>query len=494
MSTEVPPGASTAASDAGEGGGAGATKPLSLVALTALVVGSMIGGGIFSLPHQMAGAAAPGPLLIGWLITGLGMFMLAQCYQRLAIARPDIDGGVYGYARAAFGDYVGYASSWGYWMSAWIGNVGYMVLLMSSVGVFIPAFEGGNTAVAIISASVLLWLMHFLVLRGVHEAAFINAIITVAKLVPLAVFIVLAFTAFKMGVFASDIWGTETTIDGESLGSTLGQVKNMMLVTVWVFIGVEGASLYSQRARKRSDVGKATMMGFVIVLVLLLLVNFLSYGIVEQAKLAGFSDPSMAGVLREVVGSWGANFVSLGIIISVLGALLAWVLMCAEVLRLPAQEGVMPRWIGVENRHGAPTGALWLTNGMVQLMLIWTYFNGRTYTALIVLASSLILLPYLFSALYQLILSVKGEAGLRASDVVIGVLATVYGVWLLYAGGLQYLLVGALVYFVGTAMYVWARVESRKRVFTTAEVVLCAVFAIGAVIAVAGLVQGWIEV
>ena len=166
-----------------------ASGKVSVAALTALGIGSMIGGGIFGLPQQMAGAAAPGPLIIGWLITGAGMLMLAFVYQRLAINRPDIDAGVYGYARAGFGNLVGFSSAWGYWLSAWIGNVGYLVLLMASLGVFLPGFGNGNTALAIGIASVVMWMYHVLILRGIREAAIINAIVTVGKVLPLVVFI-----------------------------------------------------------------------------------------------------------------------------------------------------------------------------------------------------------------------------------------------------------------------------------------------------------------
>ena len=124
----------------GEGGRVASDK-VSLAALTALGIGSMIGGGIFGLPQQMADAAAPGPLIIGWLITGAGMLMLAFVYQRLAINLPEIDAGVYSYARAGFGNLVGFSSAWGYWLSAWIGNVGYLVLLMASLGVFLPGIR-----------------------------------------------------------------------------------------------------------------------------------------------------------------------------------------------------------------------------------------------------------------------------------------------------------------------------------------------------------------
>jgi arginine:ornithine antiporter/lysine permease len=181
----------------------------------------MIGSGIFALPSQMAGSAAPGPLLIGWTVTGFGMLMLAFVFQTLAARKPDVDGGVYGYARAGFGNYLGFTSAWGYWISAWVGNVGYLVLLMSTLGYFVPGLEGGNTAVAIVGASVVLWVVHALTLRGVHNAAFVNTVVTVAKVVPILTFLAIAAVGFKAGVFSADFWG-----DGAGLGSTMDQVKN----------------------------------------------------------------------------------------------------------------------------------------------------------------------------------------------------------------------------------------------------------------------------
>ena len=222
-----------------------------MVALTALVVGSMIGSGIFALPSQMAGSAAPGPLIIGWAITGVGMLMLAFVFQTLATRKHDVDGGVYGYARAGFGNYIGFTSAFGYWMSAWVGNVAYLVLLFSTLGYFFPQFEGGTTVPAIIGASVVLWIVHAMTLRGVQTAAVVNIVVTIAKVVPILVFIAIAAVGFKAGLFTADFWGKTTQIDVASLGDTMSQVKNMMLVTVWVFIGIEGAAVYSQRAGRR---------------------------------------------------------------------------------------------------------------------------------------------------------------------------------------------------------------------------------------------------
>ena len=478
---------------------AGSSKAgLGLAALTAIVVGSMIGSGIFALPSQMAGSAAPGPLLLGWIVTGIGMLMLAFVFQTLAERKPDVDGGVYGYARAGFGNYIGFTSAFGYWMSAWIGNVAYLVLLFSTLGYFFPQFEGGATVPAIIGASILLWTVHAMTLRGVQTAAFVNVIVTVAKIVPILTFIGIAAVGFKAGLFTADFWGRQTEIDGQPLGDTLSQIKNMMLVTVWVFIGIEGAAVYSKRAARRQDVGRATVLGFVAVLALLLLVNFLSYGLMEQARLAGLPDPSMAGLMEAQVGAWGAGFISIGLVVSLLGALIAWVMLCAEILQLPATESVMPAFLGRESARHAPAGALWLTNGCVQLMLLWTLANESTYLNLILLATSLILLPYLWSAAYQVLLAVRGETYRsgdgRGRDLSVGAVALVYAVWLVFAGGWEYLLVAALFYLVGTVLFVWARRERGLPVFTKPEWLVFAGVAAVSVLAVVLMVSGELSV
>ena len=472
---------------------AGPRLGLALPALVALVVGSMIGSGIFALPSQMAGSASAGPLLIGWSITGMGMLMLAFVFESLATRKPDVDGGVYGYAREGFGEYVGFTSAWGYWISAWVGNVAYLVLLMSTLGYWFGGLEGGTTVPAIVGASVLVWVIHGLTLSGVRNAAYVNVLVTVAKVVPIATFIAIAAVGFSAGLFTTDFWGNDA-----GLGSTLDQVKNMMLVTVWVFIGIEGAAVYSQRARRRKDVGMATIIGFVGVLALLLAVNLLSYGLMAQADIAGLADPSMAGLLEHEVGAWGAGFISAGLAISLLGALLAWVLLAVEILRLPAREHVLPAVLAKENRNGAPAPALWLTNLCVQAMLLWTLVNENTYTDLVYLATSLILLPYLWSAAYQLKLAVAGETygdgrG-RRRGVLVGALALAYAVWLVYAGGWEYVLVAGLFYMVGTGLFVWARRESGRPVFTGVEKVLVGVVAAVSVVAVVGLVQGFVSV
>lgn len=468
-------------------------QKLRLSALVALVVGSMIGGGIFSLPQNMAASAGAGAVLIGWGITGVGMLTLALVFQMLANRKPELDTGVYAYAKAGFGDYMGFSSAWGYWISAWIGNVSYMVLLFSTLGLFFPAFGEGNTGPAIACASVLLWAIHFLVLRGIREAAFLNLITTIAKVVPLVLFIVLAALAFRFDIFVADFWGKGNL----ELGSVMNQVRGMMLVTVWVFIGIEGANIYSARAQDRRDIGKATVIGFYGVLLLLVLVNVLSMGILSQPELAALKNPSMAGVLEHVVGRWGALLVSVGLVVSLLGGLLAWTLLCAEILFAGARDHTMPAFLRKENARQVPSNALWLSNGLIQLMLVITLFNDATYLNLLYLATSMILVPYFWSAAYAVLVSWRGETyenepGARRKDLLIALVALLYAAWLLYAGGVQYLLLSALLYAPGALLFARARRECGQPVFTLLEKLIFAGVLIGAVIAAYGLYDGFL--
>lgn len=338
----------------------------------------------------------------------------------------------------------------------------------------------------------LLWLLHFLVLRGIKEAAFINTVTTIAKMVPLALFIVIAAIAFKMDVFTSDFWGESNT----ELGSVMDQVRNMMLVTVWVFIGIEGASIFSARAEKRSDVGKATVIGFVGVL--LVLVNLLSQGILAQAQLSGLKNPSMAGVLEHVVGPWGAMLISIGLIVSLAGALLSWTLLCAEIIFSSAKDHTMPEFLRKENVNHVPVNALWLSNGLIQLFLIITLFNDATYLKLLYLATSMILVPYFWSSAYAVLLAVRGETyenagGERNKDLLIALISTIYAVWLVYAAGVQYLLLSALLYAPGAILFAKAKRELGQPVFTTIEKMIFVVVLIGAGIAAYGLYDGFLS-
>jgi arginine:ornithine antiporter/lysine permease len=466
---------------------------LKLAPLVGIVIGSMIGGGIFALPQTVAAHTGPGGALLGWIITGIGMLMLARVFQSLALRKPDLDAGVFTYAQAGFGNFVGHTSAWGYWMSAWLGNVSYLTLLFSSLGLFFPVFGQGATWPAVICASLLLWAMHFMVLRGIEQAAAVNSVAAAAKIVPIAIFVLILIFAFNSELFFADFWGTQST----SLGSIMDQVRGTMLVTVFVFIGVEGANVYSGRAERRSDVGIATIAGFLCVLLLLILVNFLSFGVMSRADLAHLPNPSMAEVLQSVVGPWGAVLIAGGLAISLLGALLSWTLLCAEILSAAARGHAMPQLFKQQNPNGVPAPALWFTNILVQIFLLATLFLSSAYVTLLNLATSMILLPYLWSAAYAAKLAwtgetYRGEPRLRQVDLVRGFLALAYALWLVYAGGLKYLLLSAILYAPGIVFFWWARRELQQPLFTSVEKLIAGAVVVAAAFGLAGLLTGHI--
>ena len=472
-----------------------APSKLRLGPLTALVVGSMVGGGIFSLPQNTAAGAGVGATVLAWWITGLGMLALALVFVNLTLRQPQLDSGVYAYARAGFGPFVGFSSAWGYWFMAVLGNVGYYVLLFSTLGHYLPVFGDGNTPVAVASASVMLWGMHFLVLRGIREAAFINQVTTVAKLVPLTLFVLLVGLAFRTDVFTQDMWGHANP----ALGSVTDQVRSMMLVTVWVFIGVEGASVCSARAERRVDVGRATLLGFLFTLALMVSVSLFSLGVMTQPELAVLKNPSMAHVLAHVIGPTGAALISLGLLISLSGALLSWLMLSSETLYMAARDGAAPAWLAQANARGAPTKAMWLTSGCVQTFLLITLVSNSTYLSLVNLGTSMVLLPYSWAALYGLGLAWRGQGygpaqtSLRRRDLAIATVAVVYAAWLLYAGGVKYLLLSALLYAPGAVLYAAGQRAQGKSMLSRREWPMAVAVLAAAAVAGWGLKAGWLS-
>ena len=472
-----------------------APQKFSLLTLTAMVVGSMVGAGIFSLPGTFGRATGPFGAIIAWVIAGVGMLMLAFVFQMLAQRKPNLDAGIFAYAKAGFGNYLGFAAAFGFWFGTCLGNTTYFILIMSTLGRFFPILGDGNTVVAIALSSIILWSVTFMVLRGVQGAAAINTIVTIAKLVPIAIFVVIMLFVFDFGKFRANFWGG----DAYGTGDILNQVRSTMLVTVFVFIGIEGASVYSRFAKRREDVGLATVFGFLGVLCLLVLVTMLPYGLLDRAQLADMRQPSMAGVLEAAVGPWGALFVSLGLLISVLGAYLAWSLLAAEVLFAAAKDGTVVRALAKENANKVPSAAVWLTTSVVQLLLILTIFAREAFNLALALTSAKTLIPYVLAAGFALKLARSGETYNvrpqdRRGDLIKAALATVYTVFMLFAGGLKYVLLSAIFFLPGTLLFVLARREQRARVFTPVEWIIFLAIAAAAVFGVYGLATGVITI
>jgi arginine:ornithine antiporter/lysine permease len=272
-----------------------------------------------------------------------------------------------------------------------------------------------------------------------------------------------------------------------------------MLATVFVFLGVEGATVYSRHARRREDVGKATVTGFLGVLALFAAVSILSFGVLARPDIADLQQPSMAGVLESVVGHWGKGFVSIGLVISVLGAYLAWTMMAAEVLYVAAKDWDMPRFLSRTNRFDAPQVATLATTILIQIVLVVTYFSDDAFTFTLELCSALSLIPYMLAAAYALKLGVTREtyehdAKARNRQALVAGLATFYTVFLLYAAGTKFLLLSCVIYAPGTILFVMARREKRQRLFSPAEAAIFAAVTLGAIVGVVGLAVGYISI
>ncbi|MEL2098689.1 amino acid permease [Klebsiella pneumoniae] len=408
-------------------------KKLGLSALTALVLSSMLGAGVFSLPQNMAAVASPSALLIGWAITGVGILFLAFAMLLLTRIRPDLDGGIFTYAREGFGELIGFCSAWGYWLCAVIANVSYLVIVFSALSFFtdtpeLRLFGDGNTWQSIVGASVLLWVVHFLILRGVQTAAGINLVATLAKLLPLGAFVALAALAFQLDTFRLDF-------SGLALGVPVWeQVKNTMLITL------------------------------------------LSLGVVPRSELAEMRNPSMAGLMVRLMGSWGEIVIAAGLIVSVCGAYLSWTIMAAEVPFLAATHKAFPRLFARQNSNNAPSASLWLTNISVQVSLVLIWLTGSDYGTLLTIASEMILVPYLLVGAFLL------KIATRPLHKAVAIGACIYGIWLLYASGPVHLLLSVVLYAPGLLVFLYARrTHQHDRSLKRREVALIGLLLVAAV-------------
>lgn len=445
-------------------------RKLNFLRLACMIVGSTIGAGVFSLAGDMAfNGANTGAVLVGWLICGIGMYGLMMCFFGLNKVKPQLTNGVYSYAKEGFGEYVGFTSAWGYWISALLCNVSYTTLLFQAIGYFFPIFGEGNNLLSIVCASVIIWSLNFLVLYGVKEAAGVNIITTISKILPIFVFIiaVLFVGKFKLSIFLDNFWG-------EAGGLGFGdQVKATTGATVWAFIGIEGAVVISGRAKKSSDVGKATRAGFLSIFAIYLITSVLSMGVMTRAELAELSSPQMAGILEACVGKWGAVIINLGVILSLAGALLSWTIIAADCPYSAAKQGVFSKIFAKENKKGSPAFSLFATNGIIQLFLIIIFFNDSTYQAFYTMSASMIMIPYLLSSLYYAKITFKKDGFNLSTNSqlnrqrIIGVIGSLYGLWLIYAGGLEYLLITAILYAPGILVYIKGKKEKKEKIFNS---------------------------
>ncbi|WP_200798706.1 basic amino acid/polyamine antiporter [Bacillus tuaregi] len=446
-------------------------KKLGLGLLIALGVGSMIGGGVFNSPTDLITVANPQTILLSWFIGGFGVLALALIFQLLAEKRPELEGGIYSYARAGYGDFMGFLSAWGYWTSGVFGNVAFFTLIIKTLNSLLGPQYQLQPIVSFILASIVLWGVVYIQTRGTKSVGIINAIVTVAKLIPLTLVVLLGFLVFKPELFAVANWQSTLASVPEpaAAATTLGsQINGAMGVILWCFIGVEASTILAEKAESQKIVGKATVISLLFTLGIYIAISVVAMGVLSAEQLAQSGTPLASVLGSTVIGDAGAIIVKLGIIVSVLGALISWVLIASQLPYIAAKEGVMPKMFVKTNKLGAPVSALLLTNGIAQvflLVLLSTKLQS-IYNMVLLLATTCILIPYLLSALYSV--KVCRQDRLNAKSMMISIIGVVYSVYVILAVGIVYLAASFIIYALGMFAFIKAKKEQKEKV-TKAE-------------------------
>lgn len=437
-------------------------KQLGLWLLVFVSLGSMIGSGIFNSPKDLISVANPMGTLITWIIGGAGALMLALVFIYLAAKKPELKSGVYAYAKEGFGDYMGFNSAWGYWSLGWLGNISYFALFFKTLNDFLgPNALSPMTCFA--TGSAILWFYYFIVVAGVREGAILNFLVTAAKLIPIVLVIALGAFLMRSDVFNVPEWGSVLASTGKATTPAL-QVKEAMAIVLWCFVGVEAASVMSGRAKSQATVRKATIISVLAVLIIYMLITIISMAAVPAVELAQ-SDTPLATVLgKTLIGAAGSKIVQIGIMVSVLGASLSWIILSVETLYAAAREGVVPSILAKTNKKDTPVNALLVTQIFTQVFLftILSPALNETYLAAITIGTTMALIPYLLSSLYAVKLAFgdKREKNIHRA---IALLGTFYSVYVIYAVGLKYLYLSLLFYAVGVFVYLSGRYEQRKK-------------------------------
>lgn len=336
----------------------------------------------------------------------------------------------------------------------------FATLLMSALGYFFPVFDGGQNVASIIMSTILLWGYAWLVNRGVENASYVNAIVTICKLVPLFLFIVVAISTFSIQQFI-DNFSSEIILNANGQPIPFpSQVLSCIMVMLWVFVGIEGASVVGSRVKKKSDVGKATILGIFGLIIVYVLVSMLPYGTMSMQELQGIdTQPAMGYVFEMMVGKWGAVLINGGLIISLVGVWLSWTILPIETMRNMADDGLLPKRWGKVNKKGAPTYAIILTTICTNVFLLSLLFTDSAYNFAYTLGTAAIFFTWLFLGLYQMKLSYQRKEWVQF---LVGCLATEFQIWAMLVVAFNEVMLVLVLFLPGIVFYLRARKEQNE--------------------------------
>jgi APA family basic amino acid/polyamine antiporter len=438
---------------------------LGLTSATGLVVGSIVGTGIFTAPAVLAGAGTMGIVVLG--VIAVGALLLAVLFGQLSKRVPNSDGGLYAYSRHEFGDFAGYLVGWCYWVQAWAGNAA----IVASWVFYVDALFGlkhvsgmENWGIALLG----LWVPAIVNLAGVQQMAWFQNITVILKFLPLLFVGVIGWFFVDKANFGP------FNASGGSLYSGIGIAAG---VARFSFIGVEAAAVTAKRVKNpRINVGRASLLGTALSAVLYVLVTAAVMGLVAHHALVGNGSPFVNAFQTMFPhSSWAGKFIAGVAVVSGIGALNGWTLIITETSRAIAQDDLFPRPFAWTDRHGTAWFGIVVGTALPSLLMLWRYTasSGLTvFTYLVDLTVVTVAIPYFFSAIAQLTYLVsrrrKVQGWALARDLAVAGASVLFSMWVTFAGGYQVVYQALVVILVGLVLYAFLNAR-RQRLGETAE-------------------------
>ncbi|MFI9271329.1 amino acid permease [Kitasatospora sp. NPDC052896] len=415
---------------------------------TALVMGNIIGGGIFMIPAAVAPYGTVS--LLAFAVLTVGAIALALVFGQLARRNPRT-GGPYVYAREAFGDFAGFLSAWSYWITAWVGNAALAVAAVGYLDVLVPIQH--STWLTIVAALVIQWLPALANLAGARSMGIVQLVSTVLKFIPLAIVAIGGLGFFK----PANLGPFDATGHGWVGGMTAAAA-----ILLFSYLGVESAAMGAGQVRDpERNVGRASVLGTAGAAVVYLLGTLAVFGTVAHDKLVHSTAPFSDAVDAMFGGSWGGTAIAVAALVSMTGALNGWTLLAAQAPYAAAKDGLFPARFAGE-RRGVPVFGVLVSAALASLLTVLNFVSGAAsaFNVLVLLTTFTATVPYLLSTAAQLYWLVRGEQG-RVSrgrlvrDAVLGLGAFGFSLWLVAGAGYAAVYQGVLFLFAGILIYVW---------------------------------------
>ncbi len=430
---------------------------LSTFSLVCLCIGPMVGAGLFALPQNVAQGGGVIATFISMLITCIGMYCLSRAFQYLAARLKQSEASLYTYAKNCGGNYLGFCSAWGYWIAGWTGNVAYLLMLCSTLNYFFPFFSGLSSNTLIFS-SIILWTAIGIYSLGLKFSSNLNIFSTILKLIPIAFFLFICCTNFSGVTFITN-WQEISPVP------LFIQIKKIMLVTAWIFIGIEGASVFNTQAKNVRMVGYATILSFLTMFLVYLAIAILPFGIDTRANLATLSYPPVGTLAQQLIGNFGSVIMHVGLILAVLGAFFSWLILIPHVPFMASKiDNLFPETFKITNRRNIPIGALIITGLCEEIYLILAYYLNFDYLGTITIAVTMTIPAYLLSAIEYLHLVWKRRLTihfLSKKNIFFSVVSILYSCWILYSAE-QYFLYSSILFSIGSLIYLWHGYNQNK--------------------------------